>query len=102
MRQDKLLRFTGSLLVVIIALGIFFYLMSTEMPQGNKELLISFVSVLFGAMASSFKQITGVDSQELEAVHNENIELKEKLRLSDDRIALLEQQVQQLINKVSL
>jgi hypothetical protein len=34
-------------------------LMSTEMPQSNRELLISFVSVIFGSMAGSIKKITG-------------------------------------------
>jgi hypothetical protein len=33
--------------------------MGTEMPQSNRELLIAFVSVLFGGMASSIKNIIG-------------------------------------------
>jgi hypothetical protein len=34
-------------------------LMEREMPESNRELLIAFVSVLFGAMAASMKTITG-------------------------------------------
>ena len=44
-----------------IAISIFFMLMTTEMPASNRELLIAFVSVLFGAMAGSIKKITGDD-----------------------------------------
>ena len=53
--------FLGSLLVMSIAVSIFFMLMTTEMPASNRELLIAFVSVLFGAMAGSIKKITGDD-----------------------------------------
>lgn len=53
--------FLGSLLVMAIAISIFFMLMTTEMPASNRELLIAFVSVLFGAMAGSIKKITGDD-----------------------------------------
>jgi hypothetical protein len=53
--------FLGSLLVLAIAISIFFMLMTTEMPASNRELLIAFVSVLFGAMAGSIKKITGDD-----------------------------------------
>ncbi len=53
--------FIGSLLVIAVAVGIFMMLMEKEMPQENRELLIAFVSVLFGAMASSIKKITGDD-----------------------------------------
>jgi hypothetical protein len=55
--------FLGSLLVMAIALAIFVMLMEKEMPQSNRELLIAFVSVLFGAMASSIKKITGEDEK---------------------------------------
>lgn len=55
--------FLGSLLVMAIALAIFVMLMEKEMPQSNRELLIAFVSVLFGAMASSIKKITGGDEK---------------------------------------
>ncbi len=47
-----------------IAIGIFFMLMEKEMPQSNRELLIAFVSVLFGAMATSIKKITGDDEKQ--------------------------------------
>lgn len=55
--------FIGSLLVLAIAITIFFMLMEREMPPSNRELLIAFVSVLFGAMASSIKKITGDDEK---------------------------------------
>lgn len=59
MDNTKIFNFIGSLLVMAIAIGIFFMLMDKEMPQSNRELLIAFVSVLFGAMATSIKKITG-------------------------------------------
>jgi hypothetical protein len=37
--------------------------MSREMPKSNRELLIAFVSVLFGAMSSSLKKIIGDDKK---------------------------------------
>lgn len=55
----NLIPFIGSLVIIGFAIAIFFMLMSTEMPQSNRELLISFVSVIFGAMAGSIKKITG-------------------------------------------
>jgi hypothetical protein len=61
-KQDasaKVVPFIGSLVIIGFAIAIFFMLMSTEMPQSNRELLISFVSVIFGAMAGSIKKITG-------------------------------------------
>jgi len=61
--NPKILSFVGSLLVMAIAIGIFFMLMEKEMPQSNRELLIAFVSVLFGAMATSIKKITGDDEK---------------------------------------
>lgn len=61
--NNKLYDFIGSLLVMAIAVGIFFMLMDKEMPQSNRELLIAFVSVLFGAMAASIKKITGSDDE---------------------------------------
>jgi hypothetical protein len=63
MENGKLFSFIGSLLVMAIAIGIFFMLMEKEMPQSNRELLIAFVSVLFGAMATSIKKITGDDEK---------------------------------------
>jgi hypothetical protein len=63
MENGKIFSFIGSLLVMAIAIGIFFMLMEKEMPQSNRELLIAFVSVLFGAMATSIKKITGDDEK---------------------------------------
>ena len=56
---DKILSFVGSFLIIGLALYIFMMLMDREMPQSNRELLIAFVSVMFGAMAVSIKRITG-------------------------------------------
>lgn len=64
MGNSKIFSFIGSLLVMAIAIGIFFMLMEKEMPQSNRELLIAFVSVLFGAMATSIKRITGDDEKQ--------------------------------------
>jgi multisubunit Na+/H+ antiporter MnhB subunit len=58
---NNIINFIGSLLIIAVAVGIFMMLMEKEMPQENRELLIAFVSVLFGAMASSIKKITGDD-----------------------------------------
>jgi len=63
MENSRIFNFIGSLLVMAIAIGIFFMLMDKEMPQSNRELLIAFVSVLFGAMATSIKKITGDDEK---------------------------------------
>lgn len=57
--ENKLFNFVGSLVVIIIALGIFLILMSNSIPNENRELIIAFVSALFGAIASSIKNITG-------------------------------------------
>jgi len=57
--SNKVVPFVGSLVIIGFAIAIFFMLMSTEMPQSNRELLISFVSVIFGSMAGSIKKITG-------------------------------------------
>lgn len=59
--MNKVSGFIGSLLVIAVAVGIFMMLMEKEMPEQNRELLIAFVSVLFGAMAASIKKITGGD-----------------------------------------
>jgi F0F1-type ATP synthase membrane subunit a len=61
--MNNITSFIGSLLVMAIAIVIFFMLMEKEMPQSNRELLIAFVSVLFGAMATSIKKITGDDGK---------------------------------------
>lgn len=75
--------FLGSLLVLSIAISIFFMLMTTEMPASNRELLIAFVSVLFGAMAGSIKKITGDDdsSQIIKDLESKNKQLEEQLNL---------------------
>jgi hypothetical protein len=38
--------------------------MSSDMPENNRELLISFVSVLFGGMAAGMKIIMGNNKKE--------------------------------------
>ncbi len=76
---DKLINFLGSLLVLGVAIGIFMMLMSTVMPDENRELLIAFVSVLFGAMSGSLKKITGDESVMIEELSRKNKELEEKL-----------------------
>ena len=74
--------FLGSLLVMAIAISIFFMLMTTEMPASNRELLIAFVSVLFGAMAGSIKKITGDDdaSQMLKSLEDKNTALEQRIK----------------------
>lgn len=74
--NQKVVNFFGSLLVLGIAISIFFMLMTTEMPPSNRELLIAFVSVLFGAMASSIKKITG-DENESETIKDLRAKIKE-------------------------
>lgn len=76
---DKIINFLGSLLVLGVAIGIFVMLMSTEMPDSNRELLIAFVSVLFGAMSGSLKKITGDESVLLDELTRKNKELEEKI-----------------------
>jgi hypothetical protein len=56
---NGLYNFLGSLLVLLLAILIFFTLMTSEMPDKNRELLIAFISVLFGGMAASIKNIIG-------------------------------------------
>jgi uncharacterized membrane protein len=58
--------FLGSMLVLILAILIFFTLMTNNMPDKNRELLIAFVSVLFGGMAASIKNIIGTNSNSKE------------------------------------
>lgn len=77
---DKIINFLGSLLVLGVAIGIFMMLMSTEMPSTNRELLIAFVSVLFGAMSGSLKKITGDESMMLDELSRKNKELEEKIK----------------------
>jgi hypothetical protein len=79
MNNTKIINFFGSLLVVGIAIGIFLMLMSTEMPASNRELLIAFVSVLFGAMSSSLKNITGDESAMIQELQRKNSELTETI-----------------------
>ena len=65
-----------------IAVSIFFMLMTTEMPASNRELLIAFVSVLFGAMAGSIKKITGDDdaSQIVKELETKNQALEQRIK----------------------
>ena len=63
-KVQQILSFMGSFLIIGLALYIFIMLMEREMPESNRELLIAFVSVLFGAMAASMKNITGGKSDE--------------------------------------
>lgn len=60
----NLQNFLGSLLVLLLAILIFFTLMTAEMPDKNRELLIAFISVLFGGMAASIKNIIGDKSED--------------------------------------
>jgi len=85
MDNTKIINFFGSLLVVGIAIGIFLMLMSTEMPNSNRELLIAFVSVLFGAMSSSLKNITGDESSLIQDLQRKNTELSEKIKELTDK-----------------
>lgn len=79
---SKITSFIGSLVVMGIAIGIFLMLMSKEMPQSNRELLIAFVSVLFGAMAGSIKKITGDDesTQMLRDLEAKNQALEQRIK----------------------
>ena len=67
---NGLYNFLGSLLVLLLAILIFFTLMSSEMPDKNRELLIAFISVLFGGMAASIKNIIGDKSENKEEEKN--------------------------------
>ena len=82
MSTDKIISFVGSLLVMAIAIGIFFMLMTKEMPPSNRELLIAFVSVLFGAMATSIKKITGDgdDNQLMKDLQTKNEQLEQRIK----------------------
>jgi hypothetical protein len=82
MNNSRMINFVGSLLVIGIAIGIFFMLMSKEMPASNRELLIAFVSVLFGAMAGSIKKITGEgdDNQLLRDLEAKNKQLEQRIQ----------------------
>ena len=81
MNTVKIVNFIGSLLVIAVAIMIFFMLMSNEMPTSNRELLIAFVSVLFGSMAVSIKKITGDDDNDLiKELTEKNKNLEEKIK----------------------
>jgi hypothetical protein len=86
MKSDKVLSFVGSLLVMAIALSIFFMLMRQEMPPSNRELLIAFVSAMFGAMATSIKKITGDDDSAalIRDLEKKNQDLEEKLKVNSE------------------
>jgi len=79
--NGKLISFLGSLLVISIAIGIFFMLMTKEMPPSNRELLIAFVSVLFGAMSGSIKKVTGDDDNQLiRELEEKNEKLEQRIK----------------------
>lgn len=80
--NQRIIDFLGSLMVIGIAISIFFMLMSKEMPSSNRELLISFVSVMFGAMAGSIKKLTGDVSEgdRLKDLEAKNRELLKKIK----------------------
>lgn len=86
MKSDKILSFIGSLLVMAIAISIFFMLMKQEMPASNREILIAFVSALFGAMATSIKKITGDDDSAaiIRDLEKKNQELQDKLNANSE------------------
>jgi hypothetical protein len=92
--------FVGSLVVVCFAIGIFLLLMDQDMPKGNREILITFVSILFSSMQASLRQITGVDSQKLDELQKENMELKVKEKELSSKIKALEEQVALLMSKL--
>ena len=81
---DKIINFLGACMVLGIALSIFFMLMSNEMPSSNRELLIAFVSAMFGAIAGSIKKITG------------EADGAQHLRDAEAKVKQLEQKVQKL------
>ena len=68
---NGLYNFLGSVLVLLLAILIFFTLMTSEMPYKNRELLIAFISVLFGGMAASIKNIIGDKSASNDENKNE-------------------------------
>lgn len=80
--NQRLIDFLGSLMVISIAISIFFMLMSKEMPPSNRELLISFVSVMFGAMAGSIKKLTGdvSESDKIKELEAKNKELLKRVK----------------------
>jgi hypothetical protein len=86
MKADKILSFIGSLLVMAIAISIFFMLMRQEMPASNREILIAFVSALFGAMATSIKKITGDDDSAaiIRDLEKKNQDLQDKLNTNSE------------------
>jgi hypothetical protein len=69
-----------------IAISIFFMLMRQEMPASNREILIAFVSALFGAMATSIKKITGDDDSAaiIRDLEKKNQDLQDKLNTNSE------------------
>ena len=99
--NSNFFKFIGSIFVLIVAVGIFFLLMNVTMPQGNRELLIAFVATLFGAMASSLKNLTGTDENEMiKELQRENEMLKARIGHLEASEMELKEQVQLLINKI--
>lgn len=79
--SEKIINFLGACLVIGITLSIFFMLMSNEMPESNRELLIAFVSALFGGIVGSIKKITGESdgAQQLREAEAKIKELEKKI-----------------------
>lgn len=57
--NEKFLGFIGSLVIILIALGIFLILMTSTIPDKNREVVLIFVSSMFGAIAASLRNISG-------------------------------------------
>lgn len=85
--SEKIINFLGACLVIGIALSIFFMLMSNEMPESNRELLIAFVSALFGGIVGSIKKITG------------DADGAQQLREAEAKIKNLEEKIEELSKK---
>jgi hypothetical protein len=62
--SDKLFGFIGSLVVILIALGIFLILMTNSIPDKNREVILVFVSSMFGAIAASLRSVSGIKEKE--------------------------------------
>lgn len=62
--DNKLFNFIGSLVVILIALGIFLILMTNNIPDKNREVILVFVSSMFGAIAASLRNVSGIKENE--------------------------------------
>ena len=70
--MKDIINFFGSLLVLALATGIFLLLMDRPIPESNREILISFISVMFGAVAASMHKITGAGPGDNGGNNNKN------------------------------